>query len=285
MNNVEEFYWEITCICRLSSNMYGLRSHLERRGIVTNYRREDDFRFPESLFKKEVIKNEEYLFIKQENGYSYLIKSYIDSGYIDERRYERIIRITIYVNSTFSVNVLPPIVLLIEDYLKLNCGTDLVIETLSKIQIEQIEAIGRNVSPITLLKQLRKTEITNSTPCPERIYFSGYGHQSDAIFFGDNRIFENIRHFWLSFIAWVYMDSIHDFNGVDSEYLGLCFPISPDNEEVKPIIASIIALNHTTSKLENCYQMSKSEDEEWDNKKYLFDFGDCYFVYNWYTGE
>jgi hypothetical protein len=285
MNNTEEFYWEITFSSRLSFNLNGLGSHLERRGIFTKYRRKDDCRFTETLFKKEVIKNEEHLLIKQENGEPYLIKSYIDNGYFDERSYERIIKITIYVNSTFSVNVLPPIVLLIEDYLKLNCGTDIVIETLNKTQKEQIEAIGRNVSPMTLLKQLRKAEITNSTPCPERIYFSGYGHQSDAIFFGDNKTFENISHFWLSFIAWVYMDSIHDFNGVETGYLGLCFPIHPDNEEVKPIITSILSLNHTTSKLEDCYQMSKGGDEEWDNRKYLFDFGDCYFVYNWYTGE
>ncbi|AEE53138.1 hypothetical protein [Haliscomenobacter hydrossis] len=141
-----------------------------------------------------------------------------------------------------------------------------------------------------ILKRIKSLPKDRNTPMPERVFYSGSNHSEVAIYYGTANNYEDLIDFWISILSWVNGDLI-EFDDIiilneRQEYppkINYCETISLESDELEGMIDKIKTLDQFSEILQirNCYQMSKV----WHDKKYIFDCGECFFLYNWYTGE
>ncbi|AIZ43393.1 hypothetical protein M666_18650 [Cellulophaga baltica 18] len=125
---------------------------------------------------------------------------------------------------------------------------------------------------------------------PEKVFYSGPNLTEEAIYYGDKIRYKDSVDFWISILSWIHMDSIefdditiYNEKGQYPDDINFCKKLNSVSEEIKKVVLKIQSLNQYTENTEiiNSYRMSN----EWCDKKILFDCGDKFFLYNWYTGE
>jgi len=127
-------------------------------------------------------------------------------------------------------------------------------------------------------------------PVPNKIFYSGPNYSEEAIYYGNKKEYKDLIEFWISILCWVSMDSI-DFDDITifnerNEYpsrVNFCEKLELESDELKGVIEKVEFLEEFTEDMEviQCFKMS----EEWYDKRYMFDCGENFFLFNWYTGE
>lgn len=125
---------------------------------------------------------------------------------------------------------------------------------------------------------------------PEKVFYSGPNYSEEAIYYGNNKRYKDLIEFWISVLCWVSMDSI-EYDDITifnerNEYppkINFCEEIELESDELKRMINKIKSLDEFSRNIQivRCFKMS----QEWDDKKYIFDCDENFFLFNWYTGE
>lgn len=141
-----------------------------------------------------------------------------------------------------------------------------------------------------ILNRIKSLPKGKKIQSPERVFYSGPNYSEEAIYFGNKKVFKDLIDFWISILSWVSMDSI-EFDDItilnEKNYyppkINYCKTIELESDELKGMINKIKSLDNFSNKMQikSCFKMS----QEWDDKKYMFDCGESFFLFNWYTGE
>lgn len=125
---------------------------------------------------------------------------------------------------------------------------------------------------------------------PEKVFYSGPNHSEVAVYFGDKKKYTDLIDFWVSILFWVSNDKM-EYDDISilnekKEYpskFNYCREIDLRSEELIEIINKLKTLDHFSEDMpiKRCFKMS----QEWHDIKYMFDCGENFFLYNWYTGE
>lgn len=182
----------------------------------------------------------------------------------------------------------PQIVLLVEDYFKSNTQFWYYLETLTKAEIEDLKVLGRAFEPLNIKQRLESIEINQNILKPILEKEGDYQHQQTDLYSGTKRDYGDVIGFWISFLSWVWNADI-EFNDLNyflekgwfDTFHGSCIPKKTIEleREIKLVKDNINWFSE--DKVKRIYLMRK----DWNDCIYLFDLGDSFIIYNWWTSE
>ncbi len=187
-----------------------------------------------------------------------------------------------------SNTLYPQLVLLVADYFKINGHLWYYLETLNTYEINQIDEFGRSIDPFKIKQRIDTIEINPniSKPIIERI--GDYDYLQIDLYSGSKDKHIDLIGFWVSFLIWVchakmiYSDlSYFTEKGWFDSFYGACIPMSIDE------------LSHEPAQIKKEIDWFNEEDikeiylmrNDWNNHVHLFDMGDTFIIYTYWTVE